>query len=252
MTERLGQLIRRAREGEGLTQTALANKVGVTAAAVSTWEAGTQPKEDNKSRLEEVLGPLSFEEGIEVFRCTGREGANHTRQRGFEFWWLAPRPENQSSNVRARASEVSENLFRCHLQHRKRQESESSGCYQGQAGNGTQAGSSARRCNGNGKRAGHYGPGQSDRFRAALATRLASMFWCVCPLRYQSAPNLRWKGHKEHLEQAPQSLKYVLVRNADRSLWIVYRGEGPETLSPARADHDKVPKVECCHQQTVI
>ena len=59
MAKVLGQLIRRAREREGLTQQALADKVGVTAAAVSTWESGTQPKGANKSALEDFLGPLS-------------------------------------------------------------------------------------------------------------------------------------------------------------------------------------------------
>lgn len=59
MAEILGQRIRRAREREGLTQAALADKLGVTQGSVANWEAGAQPKGANESRLEEVLGPLS-------------------------------------------------------------------------------------------------------------------------------------------------------------------------------------------------
>jgi transcriptional regulator with XRE-family HTH domain len=55
----LGARIRRAREREGLTQADLADKVGVTAPAISNWEAGTEPRGINKSKLEAVLGNLS-------------------------------------------------------------------------------------------------------------------------------------------------------------------------------------------------
>ena len=60
MTKILGQRIRRAREREGLAQAELADKVGVTQAAIAKWEAGAQPKGVNKSKLEAVLGPLSM------------------------------------------------------------------------------------------------------------------------------------------------------------------------------------------------
>jgi transcriptional regulator with XRE-family HTH domain len=57
--ETLGARIRGAREREGLTLTALADKIGVTGQAISNWETGTQPREANRSRLEAVLGNLS-------------------------------------------------------------------------------------------------------------------------------------------------------------------------------------------------
>ena len=59
MSSTLGRRIRRAREREGLTLAALADKVGVTAAAIYNWELGTQPRGVNKEKLEEVLGKLS-------------------------------------------------------------------------------------------------------------------------------------------------------------------------------------------------
>ena len=59
MVKNLGQHIRRAREREGLTQAGLAEKLGVTAAAVSNWEGGREPKGDNKTKLELILGRLS-------------------------------------------------------------------------------------------------------------------------------------------------------------------------------------------------
>jgi len=58
MSKILGQLIRRAREREGLTQHALADKVGVAQGTIASWEAGKKPKETNMSGLQEVLGPL--------------------------------------------------------------------------------------------------------------------------------------------------------------------------------------------------
>lgn len=59
MSNALGKRIRRAREKEGLTQAKLAEKIGVTSASVSTWEAGGGISENNKKKLEKILGPLS-------------------------------------------------------------------------------------------------------------------------------------------------------------------------------------------------
>ncbi len=61
MSDSLGQRIRRAREREGLTQSALAKKVGVSQGAVAIWEGGQGPTEANKKKLEDVLGALSAE-----------------------------------------------------------------------------------------------------------------------------------------------------------------------------------------------
>ncbi|HEY6431832.1 MAG TPA: helix-turn-helix domain-containing protein [Acetobacteraceae bacterium] len=58
MSELTGQRIRKAREREGLTQAALADKVGVAPASVSVWEAGGGVSEGNKKTLEKILGPI--------------------------------------------------------------------------------------------------------------------------------------------------------------------------------------------------
>jgi transcriptional regulator with XRE-family HTH domain len=59
MSKSLGRNIRQAREKEGLTQAALAMKVGVTSGAVSQWEAGTAtPRKESFKELETVLGFL--------------------------------------------------------------------------------------------------------------------------------------------------------------------------------------------------
>lgn len=59
MEEALGQRIKSARLREGLTQAALAEKVGVAQAAVSFWEAGhARPELATLQKLEQVLGPL--------------------------------------------------------------------------------------------------------------------------------------------------------------------------------------------------
>jgi ribosome-binding protein aMBF1 (putative translation factor) len=59
MSNLLGQRIRRAREREGLTQAALADKVGVKQATVAVWEAGRGRAVAHKKMLETILGPLS-------------------------------------------------------------------------------------------------------------------------------------------------------------------------------------------------
>ena len=58
MSTSLGQHIRRAREREGPTQTALAEKIGVAPGSVSVWEAGGGLTEDNSKKVETILGPL--------------------------------------------------------------------------------------------------------------------------------------------------------------------------------------------------
>lgn len=63
MSNSLGQRIRRAREREGLTQTALADKVGVAPASVSVWESGGGVAEVNRKKLEKILGPLFAKSG---------------------------------------------------------------------------------------------------------------------------------------------------------------------------------------------
>jgi len=53
----IGQRIRRSRQREGLSQAALAEKVGVTQGAIAAWEGGrTVPTEENKKRLKVILG----------------------------------------------------------------------------------------------------------------------------------------------------------------------------------------------------
>jgi transcriptional regulator with XRE-family HTH domain len=60
MSNTYGQRIRRARQTEGLTQTALAEKIGVAQATVATWEANSPPAPaPQRIKLEEILGPLS-------------------------------------------------------------------------------------------------------------------------------------------------------------------------------------------------
>ena len=59
MSIAFGQRLRKAREREGLTQLALADKVGVSQGAVTFWEQGREPSEENLKNLERVLGSLS-------------------------------------------------------------------------------------------------------------------------------------------------------------------------------------------------
>jgi transcriptional regulator with XRE-family HTH domain len=62
----VGQRIRRAREREGLTQAALAEKVGVAQPTIAVWEAKDDLPEASRKKLEEVLGPLSVEKGAKA------------------------------------------------------------------------------------------------------------------------------------------------------------------------------------------
>ncbi len=60
VAEGLGLLIRRARQKEGLSQAALAERIGVTQGAIAAWEQGrTKPTKVNRRKIEHILGPLS-------------------------------------------------------------------------------------------------------------------------------------------------------------------------------------------------
>jgi transcriptional regulator with XRE-family HTH domain/predicted GIY-YIG superfamily endonuclease len=59
MSNGFGPRIRRMREREGLTQSALAEKLGVTAVAIHMWEGGGGINAANKKKLREILGTLS-------------------------------------------------------------------------------------------------------------------------------------------------------------------------------------------------
>ncbi len=55
----LGKSMQRRRLEIGLTQAKLAEKIGVSTGMISHWERGTRrPKEENRKKLQEVLGPL--------------------------------------------------------------------------------------------------------------------------------------------------------------------------------------------------
>ncbi len=58
----IGERIRQARERSGLSQTALAHKLGITRSACSQWEAddGTAPRRERLEQLATLLG-VSFE-----------------------------------------------------------------------------------------------------------------------------------------------------------------------------------------------
>ena len=56
--------LRELRKEAGLTQMMLAVKVGVSLMTIQLWERGvTTPKEENLSKLREVLNVLPIEEG---------------------------------------------------------------------------------------------------------------------------------------------------------------------------------------------
>ena len=59
----LGKIISAARKAKGMTQTTLAEKLGVSAEAVSKWENNQYvPAADKLAKLEEILGLSCFEE----------------------------------------------------------------------------------------------------------------------------------------------------------------------------------------------
>ena len=58
MSSTLGQRLRRARERQGLTQQALATKIGVAQPTIANWEAGNAFT-DYRAKIEAILGPLT-------------------------------------------------------------------------------------------------------------------------------------------------------------------------------------------------
>lgn len=59
MGKEFGNRVRRARGAQGLSQTDLANKIGVSQVAISSWEMGNiEPRGPTKTKLEGVLGSL--------------------------------------------------------------------------------------------------------------------------------------------------------------------------------------------------
>jgi transcriptional regulator with XRE-family HTH domain len=59
MASTLGQRLRRARQREGLTQQALADKLGLIQTTISNWENGSPFKSVDRERIEGILGPLT-------------------------------------------------------------------------------------------------------------------------------------------------------------------------------------------------
>ena len=73
----IAEIIRQAREGLGLTQEDLAEKLEVSRQAVSKWELGASvPSPENLKLLEEVLG-VSFPAEEEVLSQTGSKMPPH-------------------------------------------------------------------------------------------------------------------------------------------------------------------------------
>lgn len=66
MASTLGQRLRRARQREGLTQQALADKVGVSQAAIANWENGSSFNKAKREKIEAILGPLTNKKRVEV------------------------------------------------------------------------------------------------------------------------------------------------------------------------------------------
>lgn len=59
MSKEFGNRVRRARVSHGLSQSELAQKIDVSQVAVSNWELGnTEPRDQQRTNLEKVLGPL--------------------------------------------------------------------------------------------------------------------------------------------------------------------------------------------------
>ena len=77
----LGENIKKARKKYGFSQTALANELGITSAAVSHWETGTsRPTSENIERLEVILGPVN-PLSIGVWLYEARKTKNFTMEK---------------------------------------------------------------------------------------------------------------------------------------------------------------------------
>jgi transcriptional regulator with XRE-family HTH domain len=60
MASTLGQRLRKARQSGGLTQKALADRLGVTQPLVAHWESGNATfSNDYRKQIEKILGPLT-------------------------------------------------------------------------------------------------------------------------------------------------------------------------------------------------
>jgi transcriptional regulator with XRE-family HTH domain len=55
----LGQRLRSARQREGLTQQALADRIKVSQGAIANWEAGSPFDSPTRQKIEKILGPLT-------------------------------------------------------------------------------------------------------------------------------------------------------------------------------------------------
>jgi transcriptional regulator with XRE-family HTH domain len=59
MASTLGQRLRKARQSGGLTQKALAVRLGVTQPLVANWESGKAAFDNYRKQIEKILGPLT-------------------------------------------------------------------------------------------------------------------------------------------------------------------------------------------------
>ena len=57
--------LKKTRRGLGLTQGALAARLGVDIASISRWESGKQPIPKIAQKLIRVVGSLDYEEGVD-------------------------------------------------------------------------------------------------------------------------------------------------------------------------------------------
>ena len=77
----LGERLRKARLQEGMSQTELGKKVGVTQGSISNWEKGTiVPKDEQVHKLQRVLGTLTESSGAQP--ANGAFGAWLRKARG--------------------------------------------------------------------------------------------------------------------------------------------------------------------------
>jgi transcriptional regulator with XRE-family HTH domain len=94
-----GQRIRRARQTEGLTQAALAEKIGVVQLTIATWEANNPPAPDaQRVKLEEILGPLRKKRATRATSPNGNnDPATEAGVSSFGAWLRERRAESSLS-----------------------------------------------------------------------------------------------------------------------------------------------------------